>query len=82
MANGPAAGLAVLDEVDGAMADHYRTVAVRGHLLEMAGDIDGALEQYREAAKLTPSLPEQRYLTARAARLRAGERPANDLSSA
>src|SRR4051794_10713530 len=82
MANGPSAGLAVLDEVDGAMADHYRTVAVRGHLLEMAGDIDAALEQYREAAKLTPSLPEQRYLTARAARLRAGERQANDLGSA
>ena len=40
----------------------------------MAGDIDGALEQYRIAAKLTPSLPEQRYLTARAARLHAAER--------
>jgi predicted RNA polymerase sigma factor len=74
MANGPAAGLAVLDEVDGAMSTHYRSIAVRAHLLEMAGDIDGALEQYRVAAKLTPSLPEQRYLTARAARLHAAER--------
>jgi predicted RNA polymerase sigma factor len=43
--------------------------AVRGHLLEMAGDAAGAHSSYRTAARLTLSLPEQRYLEARAARL-------------
>ena len=38
MADGPAAGLAVLDKVDERLAGHYRLDAVRAHLLEMAGD--------------------------------------------
>ncbi|MDQ1653831.1 MAG: hypothetical protein QOI35_3031, partial [Cryptosporangiaceae bacterium] len=38
-------------------------------LLDMAGDADGAREQYRLAARLTLSIPEQQYLTSRAARL-------------
>ncbi len=71
MADGPAAGLAVLDGVDERLADHYRLDAVRAHLLELAGDADGALEHYRAAASRTTSLPEQRYLTRQAARLRA-----------
>jgi hypothetical protein len=37
----------------------------------MAGDTDAAVEHYRTAARLTTNLPEQRYLTTRAARLRA-----------
>jgi RNA polymerase sigma factor (sigma-70 family) len=71
MADGPSAGLTVLDGVDGPLADHYRLDAVRAHLLEMAGDTDAALEHYRAAANRTTSLPEQRYLAARAARLKA-----------
>ncbi|WP_212748838.1 hypothetical protein [Nocardia cyriacigeorgica] len=39
--------------------------AVRAHLLDMTGDLTGALESYVEAARLTTSLPEQRYLNAR-----------------
>lgn len=70
MADGPSAGLAVLDEMDGAMAGHHRLEAVRAHLLEMAGDTDAALEHYRTATKLATNLPEQRYLATRAARLR------------
>jgi predicted RNA polymerase sigma factor len=70
MADGPSAGLAVLDEMDGALAGHHRLEAVRAHLLEMAGDTDAALEHYRTAAKLATNLPEQRYLATRAARLR------------
>ena len=69
MAEGPAAGLAVLDEVDEALAGHYRLDAVRAHLLEMAGDTNGALEHYRSAASRTTSVPEQRYLAKQAARL-------------
>jgi predicted RNA polymerase sigma factor len=70
MAEGPAAGLVVLDSVDDRLAGHYRLDAVRAHLLEMAGDTEGALEHYRAAAGRTTSLPEQRYLSLKAARLR------------
>jgi hypothetical protein len=35
----------------------------------MAGDEAGARDSYRRAARATTSLPEQRYLDARAARL-------------
>jgi RNA polymerase sigma factor (sigma-70 family) len=70
MADGPAAGLAVLDTVDERLDGNYRVDAVRAHLLEMAGDRNAAVEHYRAAAKRTTSLPEQRYLTERAARLK------------
>lgn len=52
-----------------AMHRHHRLYAVRAHLLEMAGDLPAAAENYRHAAALTASLPEQRYLNARLARL-------------
>jgi predicted RNA polymerase sigma factor len=42
---------------------------VRAHLLEMAGDTDAARAGYLEAARLTTSVPERRYLESRAARL-------------
>jgi predicted RNA polymerase sigma factor len=70
MADGPAAGLALLDELDERLNGHYRLHAVRAHLLELAGDPAGALEHYRAAASRTTSLPEQRYLATRAARLK------------
>ena len=38
MAEGPAAGLALLESLDEPLAGHYRLDAVRAHLLEMAGD--------------------------------------------
>ena len=69
MAEGPAAGLAVLDEVDERLSGHYRLAAVRAHLLEMAGDLEAARELYRAAAGRTTNLVEQQYLTERAARL-------------
>jgi RNA polymerase sigma factor (sigma-70 family) len=69
MAVGPTAGLAVLDAVDERLNGHYRVDAVRAHLLEMAGDRKAALAHYRAAASRTTSLPEQRYLTMRAARI-------------
>jgi predicted RNA polymerase sigma factor len=71
MVAGPQAGLDLLASLyaDERMARHHRLHAVRGHLLEMAGDAAGAHSSYRTAARLTPSLPEQRYLEARAARL-------------
>ncbi|HKB20979.1 MAG TPA: DUF6596 domain-containing protein [Gaiellaceae bacterium] len=73
MVEGPTAGLAVLDSLDEQLAGHYRLDAVRAHLLEMAGDTEGAFEHYRMAAARTTSLPEQRYLSMKAARLRQEE---------
>jgi len=71
MAEGPHAGLAVVEPLlaDPAMGDHHRTHAVRAHLLEMAGRLDEARDEYTAAARRTTSLPEQRYLNARRARL-------------
>ncbi|SDS47427.1 Predicted RNA polymerase sigma factor, contains C-terminal TPR domain [Friedmanniella luteola] len=71
MALGPEHGLALLATVADAPAlrRHHRLFAVRAHLRELAGDDQGALTDYREAARLTASRPEQRYLNARAARL-------------
>jgi len=69
MARGPSAGLVLLDAVDERLNGHYRLDAVRAHLLEMAGDTEAALAHYRAAANRTTSLPEQRYLTTRVARL-------------
>lgn len=61
----------VVVQPGGTLAGHHRLHAVRAHLFEMAGDVDTALTHYREAAALTTSIPEQRYLVERAARLRA-----------
>jgi RNA polymerase sigma factor (sigma-70 family) len=70
MSLGPEHGLAIVDDLlsDPAMSRHHRTHAVRAHLLEMAGDPGAAAQDYRRAAQLTSSLPEQRYLNARALR--------------
>jgi RNA polymerase sigma factor (sigma-70 family) len=74
MVRGPRAGLDLLEslDADGRLAGHHRLDAVRGHLLELAGDLQAARERYRAAARRTTSLPEQRYLEARAARLEPG----------
>jgi predicted RNA polymerase sigma factor len=71
MVDGPAAGLAQLATLagDDRLVGNHRVLAVRAHLLEMAGDLAAAREEYRAAARLTTSLPEQRYLDSRAARL-------------
>jgi len=71
MVQGPRAGLVLLDELErgGKLGAHHRLDAVRGHLLERAGDLELAIECYRRAAERTASQPEQRYLLARAARL-------------
>jgi RNA polymerase sigma factor (sigma-70 family) len=71
MVHGPAEGLRLLDTLDERLPGHYRLDAVRAHFYEMAGDADAAVTHYRTAAGRTTSTPEQRYLTTRAARLRA-----------
>jgi RNA polymerase sigma factor (sigma-70 family) len=71
MVNGPKTGLRMLDALaaDERIARHHRLEAVRGHLLEMAGDHEAARTAFRLAARRTTSLPERRYLEERAARL-------------
>ena len=69
MANGPAAGLALLDGVEQQLAGHYRLDVVRAHLLEMAGEVDAAITEYETAAARTASVPERDYLTTQAAML-------------
>jgi RNA polymerase sigma factor (sigma-70 family) len=68
---GPRAGLELLATLDGdeRVRGHHRLDAVRAHLLEQAGDREAARERYRAAARATTSLPERRYLEARAERL-------------
>lgn len=70
MVHGPRAGLAELGAIgaDDRMAGNHRIHAVRAHLLEMAGELDEAAAEYSVAARLTRSIPEQRYLAIRAAR--------------
>ena len=76
MVHGPLPALAMLGTLDAdeRMAGNHRVDAVRAHLLEMAGDPNGARGAYLAAARLTQSIPEQRYLTDRAARLDAAAR--------
>lgn len=66
MVHGPAAGLTLLDDADPALQDHHRLAAVRAHLLDLSGDRDAARAAYQQAARLTQSLPERRYLQSRA----------------
>jgi predicted RNA polymerase sigma factor len=71
MVHGPAAGLERLDALarDPRLAGHHRLDAVRAHLLERAGDHEGAIVHYRRAADRTTSVSEQNYLLMHAARL-------------
>ncbi|RDI50052.1 hypothetical protein DFR68_106490 [Nocardia mexicana] len=69
MSRGPEEGLRLVDLVADRLRDDHRVAAVRAHLLEMLGDDTAARESYRTAAKQAKSLPQQRYLNARAARL-------------
>ncbi|MEU6146313.1 sigma-70 family RNA polymerase sigma factor [Streptomyces sp. NPDC047081] len=68
MVDGPAAGLAELALLEPELG--HRLDAVRAHLLERAGAYEEARTAYETAAAKTLSLPEQRYLRERAARLK------------
>ncbi|MDX6248387.1 MAG: hypothetical protein QOF10_1747 [Kribbellaceae bacterium] len=74
MARGAPNGLDLLSRIEGdeRIAADHRLFAVRAHLLEMSGDLAAARAAYEEAAERASSLPQQRYLNAKAARLPAG----------
>lgn len=73
MLHGPAAGLERLDALaeDRRLATSHRLYAVRAHLLERAGDRDGAEILYRRAAEQATNVPERNYLLLRSARVAA-----------
>jgi RNA polymerase sigma factor (sigma-70 family) len=68
---GPRPALALLGtlEADEGLARGHRLAAVRGHLLEQAGERSAARECYLRAARTTASLPERDYLTMKAAEM-------------
>ncbi|WP_433008873.1 RNA polymerase sigma factor [Kribbella sp. CA-294648] len=72
MVQGPQAGLTLIEDLakDPRLTNHHRVDVARAHLHELAGNHAEALTAYLAAARRTTSLPEQRYLNTRAARLR------------
>ncbi|SOD74581.1 RNA polymerase sigma factor (sigma-70 family) [Jatrophihabitans sp. GAS493] len=71
MVHGPRAGLTRIQPLlqDRQLRQSHRLFAVRAHLLELDGQFGAAQRDYAAAARLTNSIPEQRYLNAAAARL-------------
>jgi RNA polymerase sigma-70 factor (ECF subfamily) len=67
MADGPAAGLARLDELDaqGSLSRYYLLPATRADLLRRLGRREAAAVSYRQALALAPTAPEQRFLERR-----------------
>ena len=66
---GPTAALCMLEPLlqDRQLRRHHRLHAVHAHLLELDGRVEEARAAYALAARLATSLPEQRYLTDKAA---------------
>ena len=77
LVHGPQAGLDLLDALqqDKRMAKHHRLLAARAHLLELAGEPAEAAKAYAQAARLSTSTPERRYLATQAKRLSSGGEP-------
>jgi RNA polymerase sigma factor (sigma-70 family) len=69
--DGPPACLRMIDPLaqDKLLRRSHRLYAVRAHLLELNGQADEARAEYATAARLTTSIPEQRYLNAQAERI-------------
>ncbi|GAA3219130.1 RNA polymerase sigma factor [Pseudonocardia petroleophila] len=65
-ADGAAAGLAALSDVDPGLP---RYAAASAHLHEKAGDLAAAARLYADAARSAPTVPERRHLTGQAARV-------------
>jgi RNA polymerase sigma-70 factor (ECF subfamily) len=69
MAHGPAAGLALLDGLDDALAGYHLLPAARGDLFRRLARWDDAAAEYRRALALAPSAPERRFLARRLAEM-------------
>jgi RNA polymerase sigma-70 factor (ECF subfamily) len=75
MADGPAAGLRLVEQLerDGALADYYLLPATRADLLRRLGRGEQAAVAYRQALALAPTDAERRYLTRRLAEASTGQ---------
>jgi RNA polymerase sigma-70 factor (ECF subfamily) len=69
MADGPASGLRLVDELDasGALADYHLLPATRADLLRRLGRNERAADAYRQALALAPNDAERRFLMKRLA---------------
>jgi RNA polymerase sigma-70 factor (ECF subfamily) len=69
MADGPAAGLRLVDELEtgGALADYHLLPATRADLLRRLGCTELAADAYRQALALAPNDVERRFLLKRLA---------------
>ena len=69
MVHGPDVALRALKRAaeEPGLAGHHRVDAVRAHLFDLAGHREAAREAFGVAARRTLSIPERRYLEARAA---------------
>lgn len=71
LAEGPLAGLALLDALQDARLESYHLLpAARADMLRRAGRDEAALAQYSRALDLAPSAPERRFLARRIADIR------------
>lgn len=77
MADGPPAGLAIVDGLaaTGALDGYHLLPATRADLLRRAGRTTEARAAYEEALALAPTDPERAYLARRVRELRGGHRP-------
>jgi RNA polymerase sigma-70 factor (ECF subfamily) len=75
MAQGPDAGLALLDELAAqpALQGYHLYYAARADLLRRVGRTREAIPEYERALQLVRNEPERRYLTERIARLQGSE---------
>jgi RNA polymerase sigma-70 factor (ECF subfamily) len=69
MARGAEAGLALVDELAGELAEYHLWHAARADLLRRLGRDDAAVQAYREALARAGSEPERRFLGKRLAQL-------------
>jgi RNA polymerase sigma-70 factor, ECF subfamily len=69
MAEGPAAGLAILDAIAGepALKNYHLLPSIRADLLRKLGRLDEARAEFARAAGLTQSCRERAFLLSRAA---------------
>ncbi len=67
MADGPAVGLAIVDELGagGRLTGYHLLAATRADFLRRLGRMDEAAESYRQALELSATEPEQRFLAKR-----------------
>jgi RNA polymerase sigma-70 factor (ECF subfamily) len=74
MADGPAAGLCLVEELDrsGVLSGYYLLPATRADLLRRIGRRGEAGAAYRQALALAPTDPERRYLASKLAETTAG----------